>query len=361
MPALEEECSSICSPSVANEIMLDCVVNGHHTKENITISTHDTNYKYSTGSDNFNSTKNDNGYYSSSSESVSQECGSYISEKAAFSRDAEGKVQKCHLDNVIEEEGLIQSSESQNNVAFPIKDGDVTLEDQNCSCLENAVEIKSSKQDDDFSKNATSSQKNLSSSAEGVKNNGKLPLLSEEHYVPHTTEEIQLTSNSLISPVSTEENCENVSSPTISDGEYIPYTAAVNLSDYTAIATPLDSNHHMQQNCTTGIYNAVPMAAVKQETVIAENFSNVDGDQSHTFSHTNAAVDEMTTPDINNVCDKIRVADVKPYLRGSSSDIFPSASMEGQDEFAYCTINGDRQSINNDVCKFDGDPSLQVL
>ena len=356
MPALDEECSSICSPSITNEIMLDCVVNGHHRK-NITISTHDTDY--CTGTDNFKLTKNDNGYCSGSSESVSQENGSYISEKAAFSRNAKGKIQNCHLDNVIEEEELIQSSKPQNRVSFPIPDGYVSLEDQNCS-PENAVEITSSKQADNFSQNTASSYSPLSSAEEENKNEESL-IPSEGHHVPHVTPEIQLTSNSLISHTSTEENCENVTSPTISEGEYLPYTAAVNLPDPAAVTTPLDSNHHMQQNHTTRISNAVSMTAVKQpkqETITAEKFSNVDGDQSQTISHTNAAAD---TTSINGY-DKIQVADVKPYLGGSSSEILPSATMEGQYKFAYCTINGDQQSIKNDtdVYKFDGDPYMQI-
>ena len=349
MPALDEECSSIRSPStsVTNEIMLDYVVNGHNTKEcnTKTVSTHDTDYCTST--ENYNATaitKNDTGYYSGSSESLTQENGSYVSEQAAFSKIAKPTCmsvqEKDHLDNVVEEEELFHSPPSQNVVASPIQSGYITLESQQLSHIPNTIEIENNRQGDLLSKNTTSDQKlSLSNekSVEETNENGKSPAISEGGYFPETTAEIQPTLNSLTIPA---EYCENINSPVISEGEYLPYTFAINQHNPDAVTT-------LSENCTIGVYNAISMESVKQGTlqITDDSFPYVTLDEdnpSHAFPHTHASTDKITIVDING-CDASCITDVIPHSE-SYSDVF-SAIIEAQDQFVDYSINVDQQSM----------------
>ena len=111
MSTLDEEQSSICSPSVTNEKMVD-YIHGHSTKEH-------SNNRYCSSSENYSVTsamiKDDTECYSGSSENLTHENG-YVSEKAAFC-NKENKVmsasvqeEKPHLENVNGEE--IQSASS---------------------------------------------------------------------------------------------------------------------------------------------------------------------------------------------------------------------------------------------------------
>ena len=318
MPALDEERSSICAPSVTNETMLDMVVNGRsrNTKEcnTETVSTRDTDY--CTGIEGYNTIaliKNDTGYYSGSSESFTQENGSYISEKAAFSKIT--KPKSTPVDYLIEEEELVQSAPSQDIIASAVPTGYVTLESEQLSSI---PEIENNRHEDRLSKGTTSDQK-FSFSNE-TKENNKSPALSEGDYFPYTTAEIQPASNGLTSPTVIKDNCENVNSPVISEGEYLPYTSAVNQHDPAAETTLLEKNHHLEQNCITGGYNAM---SVKQETLITDSFPYITLDEDNPFSRNHASTDKMTTIDMNG-CDSSYVTDVLPHSE-SRSDVFPPA------------------------------------
>ena len=350
MPALDEECSSICSPSVTNETMLDYVMNGHNTKEykTKTVSTLDTDYCAST--ENYNTVKNDTGYYSGSSESLTQENGSYISEKAAFGKISKptSVPEKCHLDNVIEEEELVQSSPSQNTFASPIPSGYVTLDSQQLSYMASAIDVENNKQGGHLSKTTTSHQKLIlsnESSVEGRNENDKSPTLSEGEYFPDTTAETQPTTSTLTSPSLIEENCENINSPVISEGEYLPYTSAINQHDPAAETTL--SENQMQQNRTTGEYDAISVEPVKQGTLITDDFPYVtldEDDPSHAFPYTHASTDKMTAIDMNE-CDASSITDVIPHSE-SYSDVCPSATIEAQHKFIDYNINVDQQSVH---------------
>ena len=118
MAPADEESSSVCSPSIPDEEILNCVTHGHSPKSHnvVSIQDHDTGL-YASNSENYSAmTKNDTGYYSGNdSESLARDNGSYISERATFHTAKKttyvSPQHESHLKNaVIEEEGPIQSS-----------------------------------------------------------------------------------------------------------------------------------------------------------------------------------------------------------------------------------------------------------
>ena len=331
MPALDEECSSICAPSVTNETMLDYVVNGCNTKAK-TVSTHDTDY--CDGIEGYNkiaTIKNDTGYYSGSSESLTQENGSYISEKAAFSKTVKPTCtsvqEKDHLESVTEEVELVQRTPSlQNIIASPIPTGYVTLEGEQ---LRHMLEIENNRHEDHLPKGTTPNQKFSFSNETSIEENNKSPVLSEGDYFPYTTAEIQPVSSSLTSPTVIVD--DSINSPVISEGEYLPYTSAVNQYDPAAETRLSEKNHHLQQNCATGVYNAITMPeSVKEGTLITDSFPYVTLSEDNPSPHPlHASTDKVTTIDMNG-CDASCPTDVPPHSE-SYYDVFPSATMEAQD------------------------------
>ena len=109
--------------------------------------------------------------------------------------------------------------------------------------------------------------------AEEINENGKSPMLSEGEYFPDTVAEIWPTSDPSTSPIVMEEKYGNGNSLTISEGEYLPYASAINQYDPASVTKLLENNYHMQQNCTTGVYNAVSMESLKEGTLITDNYT----------------------------------------------------------------------------------------
>ena len=332
MSTLDEEQSSICSPSVTNEKMLDYIIHGHSTKEHSNANGESIHYtRYRSNSENYSVTsamsKNDTECYSDSSESLTHKNGSYVSEKAAFC-NKENKVmpasvqeEKLHLENVIGEE--VQSASSQIILPSPIPNGYITLDSQHQST----------------DKRATSP---FQIEAEEMNENGKLPMLSEGEYFPDTTAEIRPTSDPSTSPIVMEEKYGNRKSPTISEGEYLPYTSAINQYDPASVTKLLENNYHMQQNCNTGMYNAVSMESLKEGTLITDNFLYVtltEDDICHTAPHTHTCIDKETTIEYDASC----TTDIISHSE-SCSDVFPPY-IAYQDKCLDCNIDADQQSM----------------
>ena len=191
-----------CSSSITSEKMLDCVTHGHDTNENNAVSIRDALFSNLTENYNTNAMfKNESGYSSDSSKIMTHKNGLYISEEAAFgdSITSVSAQEKLHHDNVIEEEGHFQFQ--------------ITVEETN--------------------ENSKS---------------------SEGDYVPYTIAKIQHASSSSTSPTLTEgKQYGKGNSPAISEGEYLPYTVAINQDDSVAELTLLENNHHIQENCATGV------------------------------------------------------------------------------------------------------------
>ena len=333
MPTVDEECSSIWSATVTDEKMLDYVVNGHSAKEHNenAVSIHDIDYFNSM--ENYNiSTKDD---YSGSNESVPHENGSYISEDAAFCNTAKKKVyispqEECHLNNVIEEEGYVQSKSSKIIAAPSVPSGYVTLEDQleKDQNKQGKYTLDSSTPDQHSPSIDVSEEENKTNSMFGV---------SEADKFPYATAEIDPTSNSLTSPTLTD---ENITSPAISEGEYLPYTSAIGQEEYSAVATFPEHNN-------TGLINVTSPESVKQEIQSTDNFPYVTLNKDNSFHvgvHTNSSTDERTAADgiddYNTSC-----SDIMPHSE-SCSEVFPYTIIDAhQDKYADHNVNADKQLV----------------
>ena len=314
MSTLDEEQSSVYSPSVTNEKMLE-MIHGHSRKEHSNTNTVSIHYtQYCNNSESYNTSamhtlKNDTGYYSGSSEGLAQENGSYISEKAAFSNkenkvtSVSVQVENTHLKNLINEEDHVQFASSQIILSSPIPnaDGYVTLESQ-----------------------YQSTDRRVSSPfqilVEETNEDGKSSALSEGDYFPYTTAEIQPHSNYSTSPTVTEERYGNGYSPAISEGEYIPYTSAINQHDPAAETTLSEKGHHMQQNCINAMYNGVIRESVKQGTQITSSLPYVSPDEDdspHTAldSYTDKPLITTNSNEYDASCttDNISHSDVSSY------------------------------------------------
>ena len=242
---LDEEQSSTCSlTSVSNEKMLDYIL---HTKEhsNTNAASTDNDTQYCENCSISPMFKNDTGC---SSQNLTRENESYISEKAAFAIG--NKKEKPHLENMVEEEKRVQSPPAQIILSSPLSCY-ITLDSQ-------------------FEQRASSP---FQIAAEET---NESPMISEGDYFPDTIAGIQFTSDS--SPNAIEEKCGNGNLPSIPGGEYIPCT-----SEYVSVSV----TKSFQQNCTTGPYNAVPLDSLKQETLNNYNFPYVDvtEDDISTYMH----------------------------------------------------------------------------
>ena len=341
MPTVDEERSSICSPSITDEKMLDYVVQGHSTKEHNTnpVSVHDTEYSNSTKNYNISiSTKND---YSGSNETVPHENGSYITEDAAFCNTAKKKAytspqEESHLNSVIEEEGLVQSKSSQ---ITSVPSGYVTLEDQ--------LEKDWSKQQGKYTlDSSTFSQHSppIDVSAEENKNNS-ISRVSEADKFPYATAEIDPTSNSLTSPTLTD---GNITSTPISEGEYLPYTTAISQEEYSAVTV-------FPENNNTGLINVTSPESVKQEIQSTDNFPYLTLNKdslSDVGVHTSSFTDERTAADGIDECDT-SCTDIMPHSE-SSSEVFPYVIIDAhQDKCADHDANADKQ--------LDADSGIQAI
>ena len=340
MPTVDEERSTIRSPSITDEKMLD-YVHGHSTKEPNTnpVSVHDT--EYSNSMDIYNigiSTKND---YSGSNETVPHENGLYISEDAAFYNAAKKKVyitpqEESHLNNVIEEEGLVQSKSSQ---ITSVPSGYVTLEDQ--------LETDWNKQQGKYTLDSSTSGQHsprIDVSAEEENKNNSISRVSEGDKFSYATAEIDPTSNSLTSPTLTD---GNITSPPISEGEYLPYTTAIGQEEYLAIAT-------FPENNNTGLINVTSPESVKQEIQSTDNFPylTLKDNSFHVGVHTNSFTDERTAADGIDKYDT-SCTDIMPHSE-SCSEVFPYVIIDvHQDKCADHDANADKQ--------LDADSGIQAI
>ena len=316
---LNEELSSVCSPSITNEKMLECILHDSSTKEldRKLVPIQDIGYYYT--SEDHSKSKNDDGYYSGNSKGSILENESYISEKAAFHNEENKKTSMStqkevfHLDFVIEEEETIQSSPSQGNcnVVFPNSNGYVTLESQNQSKDEHTIKPGIIMQENYSAK--LSSQCALSPCTtpveEASKNDGKSPALSKEGYFPYATPEIDPTLDPSTSSTIVEVEQMTTKSPPISDREYPPNASAMKQYD-SAILVENDLDH---QSCTNQVHNADPIEPMKQGPLISTD--------SDILSHS-----------------------------PSSSDVFPSSStIMHQNECVDQSINADHLSVHHDT------------
>ena len=315
MTTVDEEQSSIRSPSTTDEKMLD-YVHGHSTKEHNTnpVSVHDT--EYSNGTNNYNisiSTKND---YSGSFETVPHENGLYISEDAAFYKATKKKVyispqEESHFNNVIEEEGLVQSKSSQITVASLVPSGYVTLEDQ--------FEKDWNKQGKYTLHSSTSNQHSPPidvSTEEEIENNSISRVFDTDKF-PYTTVEIHSTSNSLTSPT-------------------------------LAVTTLLESNN-------TGLINVKSLESVRQEVQSTDNFSYLTLNKDNSFHvgvQTNFFTDKRTAADGINEYDT-SCTDIMTHSE-SCSEVFPYVIIDThQDKYADHDANADKQ--------LDADSGIQTI
>ena len=341
MTTVDEERSSICSPSITDEKMLDCV-QGYSTKEHNTnpMSVHNTEYSNSTNNYNISiSTKND---YNGSNETVPHENELYISEDAAFCNAAKKKAyispqEESHLDNVIEEEGLVQSKSSQ---ITSVPSGYVTLEDQ--------LETDWNKQQGKYTLDSSTSGQHsppTDISAEEENKNNSISRVSEGDKFPYATAEIDPTSNSLTSPTLTD---GNITSPPISEGEYLPYTTAVSQEDYSAVTT-------FPENNNTGLINVTSPESVKQEIQSTDNFPYLTLNKDNSFHvgvHTNSFTDERTAADGIDEYDT-SCTDIMPHSE-SCSEVFPYVIIDvHQDKCADHDANADKQ--------LDADSGIQAI
>ena len=247
----EEQSSSHSSTTVTNEKMLDYIL---HTKEHSNtanaVSIHDTQHCEK----NRDNTINDTGC---SSESLTWENGSYISEKAVFDNkimSVSAQEKKPRLENMVEEEKRVQSASSQIISSPPNLSSYITLDSQLEQCASSPFQI-------------------------AAEETNRSPVISEGDYFPDTIAEIRSTSDSSTSPNAIEETYGNENSPAISEGEYLPYTSAINQCNSISV-TKL-----CQQNCTTGMYNTVPVDSLKQETLNNHDFPYVELTEDDSTSH----------------------------------------------------------------------------
>ena len=338
MATVDEEHSSIFSPSIPDEEILDCVTHGHSIKSHninvVSMQDHDAGFYYTsntTDHENYSAmTKNDTGYYSGDdNESLVHDNGSYISEKAAFHTPKKttyiSPQQESRLDKVIEEEEPIQCEPSQISVTSPNANGYVTLEDQHLSHTQNAMGITNGyKGQTDYIPNNTTSSSQTEVPVEETKENNVLPTNLEGDYFPYTTAEIYPTSDSLTSPTLIGD--KNKDSPVISEGEYFPYTTAV--SQYGSSAVTMLS----EKSTTEATCEASMESSVKQEPPPAVTDSlpyvtlNEDNSSYVPLDHNNYCADQNTTIDITD-----RYTTDIPC--SESCSLFPDTTVQAQDQY----------------------------
>ena len=259
MSTVDEELSSICSPSIATDKMLEYVMHGSSTKEHA-VPMHDIGYCYSTEDPSKNvKAKNDNGYHSDSNVSLTHENGSYISEKAAFHNNGNKEMSFTVQEEMpyfnsamIKEEGFVQCASSE------IISSQITTESHYQMHAQHAITSGSIKQENSSTGNDQHASSSFQTSAE-VKNEKerspaavKSPVLSEGDYIPYATAEIQRTP----SPTSVEDKHWNGNSSTMS--ENFPHTSTINQHNSTAVTEFSENSHDFQNNYITGMYSADP-------------------------------------------------------------------------------------------------------
>lgn len=300
MTTLDDKHNSICSTGITNEEILDYLVHGHNVNTDnyntSTLLTHDIGYCTNTeGYDANTRIKNDTGYYSGSNESLTHGNRSYIPEDVAFHNTTQKTTsnsaqEESHVDCVIEEETLAQSPPLQ-TIAIP--NGYVTLENQYQSHTQNTIEIG---QGDCFSDSTASPIDVL---VKEINENRKSPAVDS---FPYTATEISPTS-----PVSVEEKYGNENSPAVSEGEYLPYTTAIDQCDSSTVTKLTD----VPQSCSTEIDSAVSMELTKQGTPITDSFPYVtlyEKDTHHTTliplsnsQHSCASTEKKNSTNINAI------------------------------------------------------------
>ena len=333
MATVDEESSSVCSPSIPDEEILHCVTYGQSPKRHNVVSIQDNDIGlYTSTSENYNAMiKNNTGYYSGNdSESLAHDNGSYISEKAAFHTAKKttyaSPQHKSHLESaVIEEEGPIQSS--QVSVTSPNASGYMTLEGQHLSHTQNAIETTNSfKGQTNYIPNSTTPSSPTEVLVEEA-NENKLPTNLEGEYFPYTTAEIHTTSDSLTSPTLAGGKYNNKDSPVISEGDYFPYTTAVSQHDCSAV-TMLSENSTTEDNHPVSMESSVKQAT----TAVTDNFPYVtvyEDNSSYPAPHDNDT-NECYTTDI-------------PH----SSSLFPDTTVQAQHQHVDYSINIDHQHTVN--------------
>ena len=252
---VDEELSSVCSPSITNEKMLDYVMHGSSMKQHA-MPMHDIGYCYSTEDHSKNvKTKNDNGYHSGSNESISHENGSYISESAAFHNDGtketlfsiQEEIPYFNSAAMIEDEELVRSASSE------MINSHTTIESHYQKHVQDTIKTGSTKQESYGTRSDQHSSSSFQSSAEEInqdeKSAVKSPVVSEGGYVPYATAKIQLTS----SPTLVEDKHWNQNSSIIS--ENFSCSSTINQYNPTAVTVLLENNsNNIQNNCITGMY-----------------------------------------------------------------------------------------------------------
>ena len=248
MSTLEEECGSTCSTNLTDENMLNNIVHGHKTKHGNTngVAVQDA------------VTTNDSGcFYSASIESLTRDSGPYFSESVVFHHN---KMQttvsvavqdESYIDN---QETVAQSVPSQTIVTSPVPSGYVTLESQHQSHAQNTIETNNNKHEAYVCDSTTSCQLNTGSpvEAEEINENGKLSTADE---FPSVIAKIQ----------------NNKMSSAMSEGEYLPYNAAVNQHNSSAVMTPSEISHNVWQIFTTE-NETVSMKSVKSPTPLTDHY-----------------------------------------------------------------------------------------
>jgi len=261
MSTVDEELSSICSPSIATDKMLEHVMHGcrSSTKE-LAMPMHDIGYCYSTEDPSKNvKAKNDNGYHSDSNVSLTHENGSYISEKAAFCNNGSKEMSFAVQEEMpyfnsamIKEEGLVQSASSE------IISSQITIESHYQMHAQPAIKAGSTKQENSGTGNDQHVSSSFQTSAEAINEKEKSPaavkspVLSEGDYIPDATAEIQLIPN----PTLVEDKHWSGNSSTMF--ENFPHTSTINQHNSTAVTESSENSHGFLDNYITGMYSADP-------------------------------------------------------------------------------------------------------
>jgi len=376
MTTLDEKRSSICSASITDEKMLDYLVHGHNTStDDHNKTTDDTEYCASTEGYNTNTaTKNDTGYYSCSNESLTHENGSYIPESVAFhnasKKTASSSVEEdSHVDYVINDDILAQSLPIQ-TVTSPVPCGYVTLENQYQS---HTIEIKNKSQRD-YIPDSTSNQYITSPVDVLVKEtneNRKSLAVFEDDSISYTTAEIQPTS--LPIHLVSVENYKNIHSPAMSEGEYIPYTAAKGQCHSSTATKLTENNCDEPQSCSTESNSVVSMNLTKHGASITDSFPHVtlnEEDTYHTMplsdsQHSYTSTNKNGTNINSYIYDTSCINDVTPHSESNSDlDVCNSTTMKAhQDNYVDHNIDANQQSVfmQHKPSKSDSGSSIQDI
>jgi len=339
MTTLDEKHNSICSTSITDERILDYLVRGHNVNADdyneTTLPIHNTGYCTNPEGCNTNrATKNDTGYYSGSSENVTHENGSHILDGVALcNTPASNSVQEEYHTDYVKEDTLTESPPLQ-TVRSPIP-SDYAAESQYQS---HTIEIKNKSQGDYFSDSTTSNQHTVSPVnilMKETKENSKPFVVFEEDSFPYMTEEIQPISLTTY-PVSVGKY-ESKNLPVVSEGEYFPYTAAINQFDSSTVTKLTVNSHDESQSCSTEINSVASMKLTKQGISIADSFSHVtlnEEDTCHTVPlsdshHSCTSTDKKNSTNINGyIYDISYITDVTSHLESNSDlDVCNSTTM----------------------------------